>query len=216
MAPEVYDASVPETMSVDYDSNIARLRALIASGEVSVVPQPDTFLDDIPETETDVAVPPPAVAASYCLYSDDTLPYISAWPQTGLKLTTRGQYRVLEKTETILPAGTTTPEVVTEQLLALPLSPTPVGTPACLPSAVVGVTQSGGPIFNENPQIWSAVAAETLIGYARDGYPIYGRYDGVVDACGGYQSPTGYRYVISPTQTFIVGCYVAKPASFTF
>jgi len=215
-APTTEDATAPTTVTPDYASNIDRLKALIASGKVTVTPQPDTFLDDIPETETDVPVPPVQLAVSYCLYADDTLPFISVWPQQGTSLTVSGGTRVFAATETITPVGSTTPEQVVKQLLAMPVTPARLALPACVPSAIVGVTVSGAPIFNENASIWAGVAAGTLIGYARDGFPIYGRYDGEVDACGGYMAPDGYRYAVAANRSYVIGCYAAAPQRFSF
>lgn len=212
-----YDgASAPSAIETDYVANRARLKQLIASQDLGVTPYPDDFVDDIPITETDTVVASDVAAAQYCLYPDDTLGYVSQWPQ-GARLSREGAYRVLSSTQTAtLTASSSTPETVTKQLLVMPVSPSPLLTPGCVPSTIVGVTMNGTPLFNSNPTVWSAVAANTQIGYARDGYPIYGSYAGPVDECGGYQAPDGYRYVISPTQPYIVGCYHATPMSFTF
>jgi len=215
-APVSEEATAPTSEAPDYASNIDRLKALIASGKVTVTPQPDTFLDDIPETETDVPVPPAVPAVSYCLFADDTLPFISVWPQQGTSLAVAGGMRLFTATETITPVGSTTPEQVVKQLLAMPVAPVRLASPACVPSAIVGVTQSGAPVFNENASVWAGVAAGTLIGYARDGFPIYGRYDGEVDACGGYMAPDGYRYTIGANRSYVIGCYAATPQRFSF
>ncbi len=228
-------ASIPEFVSgggvttgsetaVDRAANVARLREKLALDTSSITPQPDTFVEDIPITETD-APQAPTHTVDRCLYPDDVLPRIAAWPMGHVRVAVEGSYRVAySESAAAMPtsadeASTTTEqaaEMVRTTYLALPVVPTALPVASCVPSEVVGVTGSGILLLNSDAAIWRNVDSESLIGYARDGYPIYGRYEGEVDECGGYLSGTGYRYSIGAERPFMIGCFKATPQSFTF
>lgn len=210
---------------IDRAANLARLREKLALDTSSVTPAPDTFVEDVPPEETDAPVESDIEATvRRCLYPDDVLPKVAGWPMGKVKLVVSGNERVAYTEETVVVAGaastsasaeTETAETVRTKLLALPVNPVALPVASCVPSEVIGVTPSGILLFNNDARIWQNVSADTLIGYARDGYPMYGRYDGEVDACGGYQHPSGYRYTIGADRSYIVGCFVATPQSFS-
>jgi hypothetical protein len=87
--------------------------------------------------------------------------------------------------------------------------------PQCVPSEVVGVTLSGSLMFNSDASFYRGYGQEYLIGYARDGFPIYGYYEGPVDSCGGYMHSSGYRYTVSPNRDHIIGCFMAPWSAFS-
>lgn len=62
----------------------------------------------------------------------------------------------------------------------------------------------------------SAVASETVVGYARDGFAIYGEGidEELLDSCGGYDNGLGYRYHIRERELFVLGCFAAVPQRF--
>ncbi len=220
-------AEVVAGTELDRAGNLARLREKLARDTSSVTPAPDTFVEDVPPEETDTPIAEDVpTSARRCLYPDDVLPKIAAWPIGSVRVAVVGNERVAYTEETILVASSAStspdtetpsevPEVVRTELLALPINPVSLPTASCVPSDVIGVTPSGTLLLNNDARIWQKVNADTLIGYARDGYPIYGRYDGEVDACGGYQHPSGYRYTIGGDRSHIVGCFVATPQSFS-
>lgn len=228
-------ASVPEfapgsgavsgnTTALDRAANVARLREKLALDTSTITPEPDTFVEDIPITETD-APQAPEWTVNRCLYPDDVLPYVAAWPMNRVRIAVEGGYRLAYSEEVVatdsLPVGSSTAtsqpsETIRTIYLSMPLAPAALPVPSCVPSEVVGVTPSGILLLNSNADIWQNVASESLIGYARDGYPIYGRYDGEVDECGGYTASTGYRYSIGSARPFMIGCFKATPQTFTF
>ena len=73
---------------------------------------------------------------------------------------------------------------------------------------------NGQLIFNGEVSAYQGRGNNELIGYARDGYPIYGLTAGEVDACGGLETPAGYRYVVSSDRSHLLGCYKAAPQTF--
>ncbi len=215
---------VATTAGIDRAGNIARLREQIAADTSSIVPEPDTFVEDVLLPEVDEAAPDDAPGVRTCLYPDDILPKLANWPLSGVTVTAASGARVVSYTETITveaaadASATTTPtmqtETITQTIASLPLFPGKTPSPSCVPSQVIGVTTGGTMMFNTDTAIWQNVDANTLIGYARDGFPIYGRYSGELDACGGYDHPAGYRYSVSSDRNYLIGCFTATPQSF--
>lgn len=223
-----YEATRPDTPAMlDREANRARLREKIALDTSTITTDPDTFVDEAVGDEvivTDAALSLDGTSAVTSCGGDDVLPNLKAWPVAGASLTVRAGTRIVyEQTPSAPlaaePGATTTPPTPQTQehiFLALPLQPVSAAHTSCVPSEVVGVTPSGTLIFNSDVAIWKYVNADTQIGFARDGFPIYGMYTGAVDACGGYQSSTGYRYTVSPDRPFILGCYTATPQPITW
>jgi hypothetical protein len=217
-------SAIPEASEAGAEIVTETTREKLALDTSAVVADPDTFVEDVPPEETDVPMEEDAQQiAKRCLYPDDVLPKVASWPVGKVKVAVIGNERVAYTEETILVATASTtetdaaevPEVVRTELVALPVNPISLPTASCIPSDVIGMTPNGTLLFNNDARIWQNVGPETLIGYARDGYPIYGRYDGAVDACGGYQSGNGYRYSIAADRPYIVGCFTATPQSFS-
>lgn len=219
-------AEAAQADALDRAANLARLREKLALDTSTVMPDPDTFVEDVPPEETDTPIETDVVrTARRCLYPDDVLPKVAQWPIGKVRVALVQNERVAYTEETIVVAVTAStsteadvptevPEVIRTELLALPINPVQLPTASCIPSDVVGITPSGTLLFNNDARIWQNVGADTLIGYARDGYPIYGRFEGEVDACGGYQHPGGYRYTISADRPYLIGCFVATPQTF--
>lgn len=217
-----YTAIAPPTSVLDRGAILNRLRELIAR-DTSLT---DAFQNVEPTaneaTSSDQTSTLIGSQPTYCLYPDDVLPRLGSWPLTGIQITTDGINRQLivkdnNASTPVLMATGTAPQVTVEPatLITFPVLPTKLDQPACLPSEVVGVTNTGVMIFNAEIKQWLSVPANTLIGYARDGYPIYGSYEGEVDVCGGYDHPAGYRYTIGRDRPYLLGCFTATPQSFT-
>jgi hypothetical protein len=226
-------ATAPEVATVDREGNLARLREKIARDASSVTPDPDTFVgsEDVTDAEAEAAAlldateSSAASGAQLCLYPDDVVPKLASWPLTGVAVAMHGAYREVFTTETVTVDAPLSPsassslpqsETITTVHLRLPVAPLKTAVASCVPSAVVGVTTGGYMLFNNDASVWKQTGADTLIGYARDGFPIYGVYTGSVDACGGYDHPAGYRYTISPDRPYMIGCFTATPQSFNF
>lgn len=221
-ADDAVSAVAPTEQTLDRDAIISALREKLRSEQGVVLENPSVTTDaDAAEavaTSTDAS---PIARANYCLYADDTLPYIGQWPLNGTEMAVAEGMRVFYTEEEVILAAAATSteedvEVVRNELLALPTNPVYTGGNNCLPSEVIGVTTGGILLFNDDSRPFASLGAQQLVGYARDGFPIYGRYDGEVDACGGYQHPAGYRYTISADRDYIIGCYQGAVQSFTF
>lgn len=193
-------------LTPDRAGTIARLKAKIADSELLSAAQPSvTPPEEEPATnptdETDGGV---AVATlQRCGGASDGLRTASLWP-TGMVTVAVGEGARVVTAET---------ELGMQSLLQLPLAPQASG-PHCLDSEVVGVTVSGSLIFNTDAIVYDGTSEATLVGYARDGFPIYGRSSAPTDSCGGYAHPAGYRYVLSGDRPFMIGCFTGFPAQF--
>jgi hypothetical protein len=98
-------------------------------------------------------------------------------------------------------------------VLQLPTRTTPSTNPTCLASDVIGIATDGSLIRNNEVGLYGIFGADTLIGYALDGFPIYGAGVGAVDACGGVVVSGVYRYQIQLKNETIINCFAGTPVS---
>ena len=88
----------------------------------------------------------------------------------------------------------------------------PSGTTSCLPSDVIGIALDGSLIRNNEAALYTVFGGETLIGYALDGFPIYGMTPLLAtDRCGGVQIDGNYRYVLQPDRPGLITCFAGAP-----
>ena len=142
------------------------------------------------------------------------------WQPAGLTFNEVEGARLLERAIAAEAARDTTatvtaslpPEQRREVVVQLPLRTLPAPSPSCLPSDVVGIATDGSLIRNDEASIYAIFGAETLVGYALDGFPIYGRNDRAqTDMCGGHIVGDSYRYVLSSEREVVVRCFSAQP-----
>ncbi len=212
-----YEAMPSNGGGLDRSANIARLRSLLAAGDViesspSVEASPTTDVESTDE------------GAPVCTGVGSGIEVARSWPLVGVEVATVGVNRVV--THSAISAapvpstpGTSTavaaPAPATERvLLTLPVYPGKNPQPTCMSSEIVGVTPAGSLLFNNDIVLYRQAGSETLIGYALDGFPIYGAYTGATDSCGGYDAPSGYRYTVSPQDQTLIECFVGSPQSF--
>lgn len=101
-----------------------------------------------------------------------------------------------------------------EILLQLPTMRQPVGQPSCVASDVVGVARDGSLIRNNEYQAYGFFGADTVVGYALDGFPIYGRNDvAQTDQCGGGMGVAGYGYILKSDRPAVLNCFSGRPVS---
>lgn len=208
--------AVSSEESIDRYSIIERLRTKLANSIERIEPAPSVEAPEIEEVSTEASV-----GLQKCLYPDDALSMVPRWPLSGVKVAVReGARAVYVEEVNVIPAvsSTTKEEIITTitPLLQLPLVTLKQAEASCVPSEVVGVTAGGILMFNGDVNSYRKIPENALIGYARDGFPIYGVYSGEVDQCGGYDHPAGYRYTISIERDYIVGCYAGTVNKFTF
>jgi len=97
--------------------------------------------------------------------------------------------------------------------LQLPESPFLTTTPNCIKSDVVGIALDGSLIRNDEAGLYGVFGEETLVGYALDGWPIYGSTSRQLDQCGGEPNSFGYAYYLQPGSVSIINCFVSLPVS---
>lgn len=222
--------ALPSEKKVDREANINRLRALLASNPEVVTSNPSV------ESEPQVADAPSVsavleqnVVLQECPGIDDEVVYLQQWPVSDTTIVVKdGMRSVVHIAKemvvpiSLLPSTTTdsdlvvpVPFVSAKTLLLMQMYPPKAATARCVQGEVVGVTATGALLSNSDAHFYRSTDASELIGYARDGFPVYGAYSGEVDNCGGYMHPEGYRYTISKDRDFILGCYVGSTAEFT-
>ncbi len=195
--------------SLDRPSTIARLREKIGSmlvledAKPSVVNEPEPTATSTDDTDAESEA---EVAVLRCAGAVDGLATAGKWPREGVVVMEAEGMRTVSHQDA---SGMVTP------LLTLPLYAGHSGSPSCLDSEIIGVTLHGSLIFNTDAITYDTTGQNVLIGYARDGVPIYGQYDGTTDVCGGYDPGTGYRYGLSRDRNFMIGCFAANPAHFS-
>jgi hypothetical protein len=135
----------------------------------------------------------------------------------GVSFKEVAQQRVLYRSGPPVPTvvGTSSSSTVLipteEVVLTLPLRLLPVANPSCIGSDVVGVATDGSFIRNDELSLYSIFDSGTLIGYALDGFPIYGTTDQLTDRCGGAVVEGTYRYFVSPERETILSCFSGVP-----
>ena len=213
-----------ESEGIDRQSVIDRLRDKIRNSDLVIASDPSVTEDaaavsDAAETNLDSVQ-----ALKRCAAPDDALSMVPHWPLNQVEFETRSGKRTVFTEQVVVTTvaatasgtpATESTETMQAPLLTMPLYPSKLAEAVCVPSEVIGVSDRGVLMFNGDMRAYRSVPADTRIGYARDGYPIYGVYEGEVDACGGYDHPTGYRYTVSATREYVVGCYVATPQKIT-
>lgn len=150
-------------------------------------------------------------AGSILLCTNYTTKNIS-WTHNNLKFEIIEGARILyrDTTEVATDTGSTIREVV----MQLPLRTFPLDFETCLKNDIIGIAMDGSLIRNNDYSIYKIFGPETLVGYALDGFPIYGLNETIkTDSCGGAISGGDYKYFISSDREGVVGCFSATPIS---
>ena len=146
--------------------------------------------------------------------------FAGVWPTTSLQFdVVEGSRIVFTEDETESNMATTASssnmlvlEPTRTVYLQLPIRSIPSPATSCVQSDVVGVAQDGSLIRNNEAGLYGVFGADTLVGYALDGFPIYGSSGASTDSCGGMVVAGQYRYQLSPSRDVILNCFSAAPA----
>ncbi len=96
----------------------------------------------------------------------------------------------------------------------IPLRTWPLATPSCLPTDVIGIGTDGSLMRNDELALYTVFGGDTIVGYALDGFPIYGRAPGIVtDTCGGAMVGGQYRYILDPARPGLITCFAGVPTA---
>lgn len=211
-----YQASVDDE-TIDREAKRAQLRAKLAA-ETSVVTAPldeGVFVREEDGVD-EITLLSDSGAVQLCdQYSELAI----VWPSSGIETVEREGARVvyvpeIAVEEQVIGSTTKMVEVVNERvLLQLPMRTQPLPQNTCLPHDVVGVALDGSLIRNNEQGLYGIFGSGTLIGYALDGFPIYGSTSEVpVDECGGAMMGVQYRYYLHPERDGVLNCFSGVPA----
>lgn len=220
---EIFVAADFEDLNDNRSDTISRLQEALAEDITLLAVSPSVEGEG---NESEDAFDNEEKTSSYeiqkCPIAKDLSMLAASWPSNAIVSAQEGRRLVSYELEEEISLATssatgTAPqtEIVSSAipLISLPLAPAAVST-YCLDNNIIGVTAAGTLLNNTDAVVYMTAPAEVLIGYARDGHPIYGNHDGEVDECGGYQSATGYRYVVTDDSDTFIQCYRGVPQDF--
>src|SRR5690606_28864850 len=105
-------------------------------------------------------------------------------------------------------------DISSSTILQLPINSFPSDVKTCLNNDIVGIALEGSLMRNAEDKIYKIFGSETLLGYALDGFPIYGLDDSLVADSGGGASVSGaYRYYLNSSRSGLIGCFSGSPIS---
>lgn len=199
---------------------LAALRAKIAAGEGDIVTAPPVFVsvDQVAAAQArENATSGPATENRSATYCGVPVAHVATldWPTITEVRVVEGAYvfSTLVSETVLVGTSTETRETITP-VLDVPIRTIRTNFDSCLPDTLVGVTSAGRPLVNTTASQFNSVPATSLVGYARDGFSIYGPLadSSVLDSCGGYYNAAGvYQYHIRANEPFILGCYAGIP-----
>lgn len=211
-----YPVTTEEEPVMDRAGHLAALRSKIAEFKETMV-SPATPAEPEPLPVNETTVEEPVEVLTDPLNCPGYQNFSKPWSPSGLNFSVVEGARLLyREVEVAVQVGTTsattTPETVTKEVvLQLPLQTYPGTTKSCLSGDVVGVALDGSLIKNNEQGLYSIFSAETLIGYALDGFPIYGQGELKTDECGGILVDGQYRYYLSSEREAVLYCYSGIP-----
>ena len=118
-------------------------------------------------------------------------------------------------TKPSLPESSSTSTVSDEVVYAvLPIRTLPLAQATCISGDVVGIALDGSLIRNAEQKTYGVFGETTMIGYALDGFPIYGVASSKdTDVCGGIIVESSYRYYLDKKRDGILGCFSGIPVT---
>lgn len=208
---ESYEAVVVEKVEPSREERVASLREKIArlglAYEDTTPPEEDvaSVLPEVTEEEID------DVTEKKCSYYGT---HAAAWNPHGLIIEeVEGARLVYREVEGVAAGSSTAPTISKDIVLQLPVRSVPMPSEHCIPSDVIGIATDGSLIRNSEVSVYQVFGPSTLVGYALDGFPIYGAGNGTTDICGGLMVAGQYRYQINTDRETIVTCFAGVPAS---
>lgn len=208
----VYQAILPESEPDTRQSRLEALREKISNLVLSTPKDPEPEVEEIEPASEESSTEIQNDEINLCPGYQAINP---AWSSSGLSFEIVEGARIIYRSVVInqVVGSTTTSVPSREVVLQLPLRTFPLAEKTCLGTDVVGVALDGSLIRNEEDALYKVFGDETLIGYALDGFPIYGQSEEKTDECGGSSVNGEYRYYLSGERAGVLGCYGGVPAS---
>lgn len=218
------DAELPEPETLSHEERLESMKQKIAqeiesSGGLTFYSEEEQP-EQVPEGETEIEdsiLTGPVYCSDYIEHEGIWSPYgISFDVVEGARIAYREisseyEFDLSATTGTKLPS-----EITREILMELPAFPVVALDNSCISSDVIGIANDGSLIENSESVLYGIFGSETLLGYALDGYPIYGTTEEEVDECGWGLVNNNYGYYLSPGRKTILNCYVGTPISTSF
>ncbi len=204
----VYQATLPDSKP---DERSSRLQSL--QGKIAQLFASDDLIEAEVETETETA-PEPEVELSntdgeIILCPNYALANIS-WDSDNLKFVVTEGARVLYRDGSV----NTGNDTASSTILQLPINTFKSNVKTCLNNDIVGIALDGSLLRNGEDKIYKIFGKDTLLGYALDGFPIYGLdNDTITDSCGGTTLEGSYRYYLNDSRPGLIGCFSGFPVS---
>jgi hypothetical protein len=197
-----YVAVIASSESLSRNERVAQMRAKISQ---------ETFISKPEDTPTEIIVAElgegqtEEVFVGGIIRCPEYQLYQGFWDARDVSLSELEGAQVLIR-------GTVSSTSIPEIVLQLPVAFQATGNPACIGSDVIGVANDGSLIRNDEVALYSIFGASTLVGYALDGFPIYGVGTSVVDSCGGRVVAGQYRYELQSGSETLISCFAGTPA----
>lgn len=193
---------------VDLREKIADRGGLLALAEEEPVETPEV----IPPEDAEDTVP---VAEADTTEPERRCDYYRqggiGWNARGLLIDEVEGGRLVYREAAADPSASSTTGVARDIVLQLPVRSAPSGNPSCIATDVIGIATDGSLIRNSEVGLYQVFGSATLIGYALDGFPIYGSGNSTTDECGGRIAGGQYRYELSSNRDTIITCYAGAP-----
>ena len=212
------------TVSTDHsetsrDATITALRDKIAkSNSVIKMPEPiatATADEDDSDVDEEVVTDDVQLCTEFqTVTSVAWVPQDTYWQQAeGARILYERPYVEAKVTSTTSSSSVPISDIARVQL---PIISLPTSNPSCIKTDVVGIALDGSLIRNNEAGLYSVFGAETIIGYALDGFPIHGLGNERSDNCGGRIVSGQYRYELSSERQNVINCYASTPQSLSY
>lgn len=216
---EVAEADVRRTSELSSEERLAAMRERVQVYRENTTINQQRFVVRDAEPETIVATQTDGVATANAPQSlqrcREYQNFAGFWPAHVVIEEHEGARLVIDQSQTVDTAATPETSLFSGSILVqLPIPQLPSGDPTCVASDVVGIALDGSLIRNSDHQAYGFFDAKTVVGYALDGFPIYGRDDAVnADQCGGTNGAMGYGYVLQHDRSAVLNCFSGRPAA---
>ena len=210
-----YEAFLPEKEKINHEERMNTMREKVAKVDIdknlaSVIIATEDNDEESYESPNEMEVMNGEIKK--CVDYSNVEPN---WSPAGLRFEVVEGARIIYREDPLLLSSASNTLSAREIVSQLPLSSVAFGASRCLPYSAIGVALDGSLINNEDYTVYKIFGDETLIGYALDGFPIYGLNMSIeTDSCGGVLEGGQYRYYLSDKREGMIGCFSGEPISF--
>lgn len=207
----VFNTNSSAEEKLDRASYIKRMQSKIADGEGKIPGAPVVLTSSVPASEQEKPRNERESAQrniQWCAMLEQTADIERTWNSDDVEIYTTNDARLISH------INTDANNIVSS--LVLPILHSRAAEDTCIPHTIAGVSVDGSLIHISDGPRFRNYDENMLIGYALDGFPIFGarENESELDACGGTDPGTGYQYHISAEGNFIISCFASPPVDF--